>query len=157
MSKFFIERPVLANVMAIVIVLLGVVCMYILPVSEYPNIVPPTIQVTTHYPGASAATVANTVAIPIEQQVNGVEGSIYLSSTSGSDGSYTLTVTFAVGTDLNTGLSLVQNAVNSSMAQLPLVFIPAYLVPLFLMLHFTALFQARRLARSGKSAPTHTI
>lgn len=119
MSKFFIERPVLANVMAIVIVLLGVVCMYILPVSEYPNIVPPTIQVTTHYPGASAATVANTVAIPIEQQVNGVEGSIYLSSTSGSDGSYTLTVTFAVGTDLNTGLSLVQNAVNSSMAQLP--------------------------------------
>jgi HAE1 family hydrophobic/amphiphilic exporter-1 len=119
MSKFFIERPVLANVMAIVIVLLGVVCMYILPVAEYPNIVPPTIQVTTHYPGGSAATVANTVAIPIEQQVNGVEGSIYLDSTSGSDGSYTLTVTFGVGTDLNTSLALVQNAVNSSMAQLP--------------------------------------
>ena len=119
MSKFFIERPVLANVMAIVIVLLGAVCMYILPVSEYPNIVPPTIQVTTHYPGASAATVANTVAIPIEQQVNGVEGSIYLNSTSGSDGSYTLTVTFAVGTNLNTSLSLVQNAVNSAMPQLP--------------------------------------
>src|SRR5215469_15645817 len=119
MSKFFIERPVLANVMAIVIVLLGAVCMYTLPVSMYPNIVPPTIQVTTNYPGASAATVANTVAIPIEQQVNGVEGSIYLDSTSGSDGSYTLTVTFGVGTDLNTGLSLVQNSVNSAMSQLP--------------------------------------
>jgi hydrophobic/amphiphilic exporter-1 (mainly G- bacteria), HAE1 family len=119
MSKFFIERPVLANVMAIVIVLLGVVCMYILPVAEYPNIVPPTIQVTTNYPGSSAATVANTVGIPIEQQVNGVEGSIYLDSTSGSDGSYTLTVTFGVGTNLNTSLSLVQNAVNSAMAQLP--------------------------------------
>ncbi|HVN89614.1 MAG TPA: efflux RND transporter permease subunit [Candidatus Binataceae bacterium] len=119
MSKFFIERPVLANVMALVIVLLGAVCIYILPVSEYPNIVPPTIQVTTNYPGSSAETVANTVGIPIEQQVNGVEGAIYLSSTSGSDGSYTLTVTFGVGTDLNTSLALVQNAVNSAMAQLP--------------------------------------
>src|SRR5215469_2586 len=116
MSKFFIERPVLANVMAIVIVLLGVVCMYTLPVAEYPNIVPPTIQVTTNYPGSSAATVANTVGIPIEQQVNGVEGSIYLDSTSGSDGSYTLTVTFGVGTNLNTSLSLVQNSVNSAMS-----------------------------------------
>ncbi|MGH7924166.1 MAG: efflux RND transporter permease subunit [Candidatus Binatus sp.] len=119
MSKFFIERPVLANVMAIVIVLLGVVCIYILPVAEYPNIVPPTIQVTTNYPGSSAATVANTVGVPIEQQVNGVEGSIYLDSTSGSDGSYTLTITFAVGTNLDTSLALVQNAVNSAISQLP--------------------------------------
>ena len=119
MSKFFIERPVLANVMAIVIVILGAVCIYVQPVAEYPNIVPPTIQVTTNYPGSSAATVANTVGVPIEQQVNGVEGSIYLDSTSGSDGSYTLTVTFAVGTDLDTSLALVQNAVNSAIAQLP--------------------------------------
>ena len=119
MSKFFIERPVLANVLAIVIVLLGAVCIYVLPVAEYPNIVPPTVQVTTNYPGSSAATVANTVGVPIEQQVNGVEGSIYLDSTSGSDGSYTLTITFAVGTDLDTSLALVQNAVNSAMAQLP--------------------------------------
>ncbi|HEY6421337.1 MAG TPA: efflux RND transporter permease subunit [Candidatus Binataceae bacterium] len=119
MSKFFIERPVLANVMAIVIVILGAVCAYILPIAEYPQIVPPTIQVTTNYPGSSAETVANTVGVPIEQQVNGVENSIYSDSTSGSDGSYTLTVTFAVGTDLNTSLALVQNAVNSAMAQLP--------------------------------------
>ena len=83
-----------------------------LPVAQYPEIVPPTIQVTTSYPGGSAEVVANTVGIPIEQAVNGVESSIYMQSTSASDGSYTLTVTFNVGTDLNTSLSLVQNAVN---------------------------------------------
>jgi HAE1 family hydrophobic/amphiphilic exporter-1 len=119
MSKFFIERPILANVIAIVTIVLGVVCLLTLPVAEYPNIVPPTIQVTTNYPGASAAIVASTVGIPIEQAINGVENSIYLQSTSGSDGSYTLTVTFSVGTDLDTSLSLVQNAANSAMAQLP--------------------------------------
>src|SRR5579885_2232762 len=119
MSKFFIERPILANVIAIVTILLGAVCLYNLPVAQYPQIVPPTIQVTCTYAGASAEVVANTIGIPIEQAVNGVENSIYMESTSGSDGSYTLTVTFAVGTDLGTSLVLVQNAVNTALPQLP--------------------------------------
>jgi HAE1 family hydrophobic/amphiphilic exporter-1 len=119
MSRFFIERPILANVIAIVTILLGAVCLYNLPVAQYPQIVPPTIQVTCTYAGASAEVVANTIGIPIEQAVNGVENSIYMQSTSGSDGSYTLTVTFAVGTDLGQSLVLVQNAVNSALPQLP--------------------------------------
>jgi len=119
MSKFFIERPVLANVFAIVIVLLGIVCLYTLPVSQYPPIVPPTIQVTTNYPGSSAETVAKTVGVPIEQAVNGVKNAIYMQSTSGSDGSYTLTVSFEIGTDLDISLALVQNAVNGALSQLP--------------------------------------
>ena len=118
-SKFFIERPVLANVLAIVIVLIGAVALYALPVAQYPNVVPPTISVTTRYPGASAETVMNTVALPIEQQVNGVEHMLYMQSTSASDGSYALTVTFNIGTDLNFAQVLVQNRVASAMAQLP--------------------------------------
>ncbi len=119
MSKFFIERPILSNVIAIVTIVLGLVCLLRLPVAEYPEIVPPTIRVSTNYPGASAEVVADTVAIPIEQAVNGVEGSLYIQSTSGSDGSYILTITFAVGTDLNAAIALVQNAVNSALSQLP--------------------------------------
>jgi HAE1 family hydrophobic/amphiphilic exporter-1 len=119
MSKFFIERPILANVIAIITIVLGVVCLLNLPVAEYPSIVPPTIQVSTNYPGASAEVVATTVGIPLEQAINGVESSIYMQSASGSDGSYVLTVTFAIGTDLDTSLALVQNAANSAMAQLP--------------------------------------
>jgi HAE1 family hydrophobic/amphiphilic exporter-1 len=118
-SEFFIDRPIFANVIAIVTVILGLVCLYILPVAQYPEIVPPTIQVTTMYPGASAEVIANTVGIPIEQAVNGVEGSIYMSSTSSSSGNYTLTVTFNVGTNLNASLTLVQNMVNGATAQLP--------------------------------------
>ena len=119
-SKFFIDRPIFANVIAIVTIIIGVVCFFILPVAQYPAVVPPTIQVTTRFPGASAETVANTIGVPIEQAVNGVENSLYMSSTSGSDGSYSLTVTFNVGTDLNTALAQVQNYVNSANAQLPL-------------------------------------
>jgi HAE1 family hydrophobic/amphiphilic exporter-1 len=118
-SKFFIERPIFANVIAIITVVLGAVCLLRLPVTEYPEIVPPTIRVSTNYPGASAEVVASTVGIPIEQGVNGVEGSIYMQSTSGSDGSYTLTITFAVGTNLNAAIALVQNAVNGALSQLP--------------------------------------
>ncbi len=119
MSKFFIEHPILANVIAIITILLGAVCLLRLPVAEYPEIVPPTIRVSTNYPGASADVVASTVGIPIEQGVNGVENSIYMQSTSGSDGSYALTLTFAVGTDLNAAVALVQNAVNGALSQLP--------------------------------------
>ena len=118
-SRFFIERPIFANAIAFVTMIIGLICLYQLPVSRYPQIVPPTIQVSARYPGASASVVAATIGVPIEQAVNGVEGSIYMSSTSSSDGSYTLTVTFNVGTDLNASLALVQNLVNTSLAQLP--------------------------------------
>lgn len=119
-SRFFIERPVLANVIAVLLVLLGCIAMAVLPVNQYPSIVPPTIQVTTSYPGADSKTLISTVALPIEQQVNGVEKMLYMQSTSANNGTYTLVVTFAIGTDLNFAQVLVQNRVQAAMAQLPL-------------------------------------
>src|SRR3569623_3720848 len=118
-SKFFIERPVLANVIAILLVVIGAVAVSGLPVAQYPDVVPPTVQVTTRYPVASARTIIDTVALPIEQQVNGVEGMIYMQSYSGSDGTYSLTVTFSIGTDLNFAQVLVQNRFSSALSQLP--------------------------------------
>ena len=118
-SAFFINRPVLANVLAIVIVLIGGVALATLPIAQYPNIVPPTVQVTTTYPGASAKTVVENVALPIELQVNGVEGMIYMQSYSTDAGTYTLTVTFEIGTDLDFAQVLVQNRVSTALASLP--------------------------------------
>ena len=118
-SDFFITRPVLANVLAILMVVIGAVAMFALPVAQYPDVVPPTVQVTTRYPGASARTVVDAVALPIEQQVNGVEGMIYMQSFSGADGSYSLTVTFKIGVDLDTAQVLVQNRVSSALSLLP--------------------------------------
>src|SRR5690348_3675059 len=118
-SKFFIERPVLANVIAILLVVIGAVAVFGLPVAQYPDVVPPTVQVTTRYPGASARTIIDTVALPIEQQVNGVEGMIYMQSYAAADGTYSLTVTFDIGTDLNFAQVLVQNRVSSALSSLP--------------------------------------
>ena len=118
-SKFFIERPIFASVISIVIVIAGSVTLLALPVSQYPEITPPTVEVSATYPGASAVVVAETVAAPIEQEVNGVENMIYMSSTSASDGSYKLTVTFQVGTDLDIAQVLVQNRVSLAEPKLP--------------------------------------
>jgi len=118
-SKFFIERPIFASVISIVIVIAGLVSVGSLPIAQYPEITPPTVEVKATYPGANARVVAETVAAPIEQQVNGVEDMIYMSSVSASDGSYTLTVSFEVGTDLDLAQILVQNRVKLAEPNLP--------------------------------------
>ena len=117
--KFFIERPIFATVLSLMLLVGGGICLFILPVDQYPDITPPTVQVTANYPGANAETIAQTVGIPIEQQVNGVDGMIYMSSTSSSAGTYQLTVTFEVGTDIDMATVLVQNRVNVAMNSLP--------------------------------------
>ena len=119
MSRFFIDRPIFAWVLSIVIVISGLACVVSLPIAQYPPIVPPTIQVTVSYPGASAKTVSDAVGQPIEAQVNGVEGMIYMSSTCTNNGQYTLTVSFEVGTDIHTALMLVQTRVQLAQPQLP--------------------------------------
>ena len=118
-SKFFIERPIFATVLALLIVVAGLVTLNMLPVAQYPNITPPTVQVNAVYPGANAETVAQTVGIPIEQQVNGVEGMMYMSSTSSASGAYSLTVTFEVGTDIDMATVMVQNRVSVALNSLP--------------------------------------
>jgi multidrug efflux pump subunit AcrB len=118
-SHFFIDRPIFATVLSIVIMLVGGIALMTLPVSQYPDIVPPTVNVSASYPGANAQTVAEAIGAPIEQQVNGVEKMLYMSSQSSSDGSYSLTITFALGTNLDTAQVLVQNRVNLALPVLP--------------------------------------
>src|SRR5438270_6538830 len=118
-SHFFIDRPIFATVLSVVIVLVGVVAYLLLPVAQYPEVAPPTIQVTATYPGANAKTVSDTVATPIEQEVNGVERMLYMSSKCTNDGQMTLDVTFELGTNLDTAQVLVQNRVAVAEAKLP--------------------------------------
>jgi HAE1 family hydrophobic/amphiphilic exporter-1 len=118
-SRFFIERPIFANVIALVTILLGAISVWRLPIEQYPQITPPTVRVTTNYPGANADVVAATVAAPIETQVNGVENMLYMSSTSSGDGGYSNTITFEIGTNLDTAQVLVQNRVAIAEPQLP--------------------------------------
>jgi len=118
-SHFFIARPIFAAVLSIVITIVGAVALITLPIAQYPEITPPTVQVATSYPGANAATIAETIGAPIEQQVNGVENMLYMSSQSNSDGSYSLNITFKLGTNLDTAQVLVQNRVNLALPLLP--------------------------------------
>ncbi len=118
-SRFFIDRPIFASVLSIIITLGGAVAWLALPVAQYPNITPPTIEVSATFPGANSTTVAETVGAPLEQQVNGVEGMLYMSAQSTNDGTYTLTITFENGTDLNMAQVLVQNRIALAQPVLP--------------------------------------
>jgi multidrug efflux pump len=118
-SRFFINRPIFASVLSIVIVLGGGIALFTLPIAQYPEIAPPTVEVAASYPGANAQVVADTVAAPVEQQVNGVEGMMYMSSQCTNDGNYTLTITFKPGSDLNISQVLVQNRVSLAEPTLP--------------------------------------
>src|SRR5262249_53954995 len=118
-SLFFINRPIFASVLSIIVVLAGVIALRSLPIAQYPDITPPTVEVSAIYPGANARVVSDTVAPPIEQQVNGVEGMLYMSSQCTNDGSYSLTVTFQNGVDLNMAQVLVQNRVSLAQPILP--------------------------------------
>ncbi len=119
LTHFFIDRPIFATVLSVFVTLIGLGALVILPIAQYPEIVPPTVQVTTSYPGASAETVSRTVATPLEQQINGVENMLYLTSQSTGDGKLTVTVTFRIGTDLNVAQMLTQNRVQDALPRLP--------------------------------------
>src|ERR1700761_4404247 len=119
LSHFFIDRPIFATVLAAFITIIGGLAYFILPISQYPEIAPPTIQITASYPGASAEVISQTVATPLEQQVNGVENMLYFTSQATGDGKLTVTVTFRLGTDLDTAQVLTQNRVSQALPRLP--------------------------------------
>src|SRR3954451_23626420 len=119
MIEFFVDRPVFSTVISIVITLAGGVAVFTLPVAQYPEVTPPTVQVTALYPGANAQTVRDTVGAPIEEQVSGVEGMTYMSSQCTNDGAYTLTVTFKMGMDSDMAQALVQNRVSLALPVIP--------------------------------------
>src|SRR5256714_6710758 len=121
MVNFFIERPIFAASVAIVMVLAGLICFPLLPVAQFPEVTPPQVVVSATYPGASAEVVANTVTTPLEQQINGVPGMIYMSAVSANDGSSTITITFKVGYPVDIAAVDVQNRVAQAQGQLPAI------------------------------------
>src|SRR5450755_209376 len=121
LSKFFIDRPIFAGVLSMLIFLMGVLALPVMPISEYPEVVPPSVVVRAQYPGANPKVIAETVATPIEEQINGVEGMLYMSSQATTDGAMVLTVTFRLGTDPDKAQQLVQNRVQQAEPRLPAV------------------------------------
>src|SRR3954467_12550521 len=119
LSKFFIDRPIFAGVISVLIFVAGLLALRVMPISEYPEVVPPSVVVRAQYPGANPKVIAETVATPIEEQINGVEGMLYMSSQATSDGLLTLTVTFRLGTDPDKAQQLVQNRVSQAEPRLP--------------------------------------
>src|SRR6201994_1592355 len=119
LAHFFIDRPIFAGVLSIIIFILGLISIFRLPISQYPEVVPPTVVVRAQYPGANPQVIADTVAAPLEQEINGVEDMIYMSSLANSDGTMTLTVTFRLGADLDRAQVQVQNRVAQALPRLP--------------------------------------
>src|SRR3954470_2815394 len=119
LSRFFVDRPVFAGMISLAIFLVGLIAVFQLPISEYPEVVPPSVQVVAQYPGANPKVIAETVATPLEEQINGTEGMLYMSSQSTSDGSLALTVTLKVGTNVEQPESQVQNRIQRALPRLP--------------------------------------
>ncbi len=119
LSRFFIDRPIFAGVISLLIFLAGLISVFQLPISEYPEVVPATVVVSAQFPGANPKTIAETVATPLEEQINGAEDMLYMFSQAASDGTLTLTITFKLGTDANLAQQLVQNRVNQALPRLP--------------------------------------